>query len=70
MLGKIESLLNNKPSSSTENKTLFDAPKVEEKEEEVVAEEEPNILNTPTEDTSSNKIDLNRMASLLNGFNH
>ena len=68
MLGKIESLLNNKPSSSTENKTLFDTPKVEEKEE--VVAEEPNILNTPAEDTSSNKIDLNRMASLLNGFNH
>ena len=33
MLGKIESLLNNKPSSSTENKTLL-MLKVKKKEEE------------------------------------
>ena len=81
MLGKIESILNKKsPLDTTSNSSSI---KVEEKKEVETNKEEPNILNTNPnsfenvlqkeevkEESNSNKIDLNRMASLLNGFNH
>lgn len=78
MLGKIESLLGVKSSPKKEIKDII----VEEpaKPEPIVAQEsleiEHNIFNTPVENEmkeepkrEDNSLDLNRMASLLNGFN-
>ena len=82
MLGKIESILNRQTGDLTPKSSVVkEEIKVNEiKDEEVETKEEPNILNTASsnsfenvlkkEEDSSNKIDLNRMASLLNGFNH
>lgn len=82
MLGKIESILNRQTGDLTPKPSVVkEEIKVNEvKDEEVETKEEPNILNTASsnsfenvlkkEEDSSNKIDLNRMASLLNGFNH
>lgn len=82
MLGKIESILNKK-STSTPNVTSSsttvtpEASKVEEKKNDIFNNTtNPNSLldnlkkDEPKEESNSNKIDLNRMASLLNGFNH
>ncbi len=83
MLGKIESILNKQAGEVTKttvlNSVKEEEKKIEEKKEEEVKEEEANVLNTlnsfenvlkKEEESNSNKIDLNRMASLLNGFNH
>ena len=79
MLGKIESILTKKAPSattiaSTPNTSTI-TPEVKEK-----VEEKPNDIfsassvttekEAPKEESNSGKIDLNRMASLLNGFNH
>jgi chromosome segregation ATPase len=77
MLGKIESLLNKKVSSASSS-TVKEEINIEEKPSsetkslyDDVNKEESKKDNDREEDNgSSNKIDLNRMASLLNGFNH
>ncbi|MCR1815057.1 hypothetical protein [Aliarcobacter butzleri] len=86
ILGKIENILNRKVETTSPNTTNsfdFDA-KDEEKKEEIdeKKEEEQNILNLDTNSFAnvlqqkdekkeeSNKLDLSRMSSLLNGFNH
>ena len=77
---QIESILNKKSSSSNTSSS----EKIEEKKEEkeVANTTTPSTPTTgslydnvlvkedPKEESNSNKIDLNRMASLLNGFNH
>ena len=71
MLGKIESLLHIRKSDSTKDKAI---------ESEPVKEEEPYASSISVEDIkletessapqqNSSKIDLNRMESLLSGFN-
>ena len=84
MLGKIESILNKKsastPSVTSSNTETPEASKVEEKKDDIFSNTtnitSPNSLldnlkkDEPKEESNSNKIDLNRMASLLNGFNH
>jgi len=91
MLGKIESILNKKSSSTTPSATPVSTPnttatpevlkeKAEEKKDDIFsASVNPTTANSlydntkkeePKEESNSNKIDLNRMASLLNGFNH
>ena len=76
MLGKIESILNKKaPSvnSAPSNTTITpETPKekVEEKKDDIFSVSANPVKEEPKEESNSNKIDLNRMASLLNGFNH
>lgn len=78
MLGKIESILTRKSSdkapSTTTSSVSSVTPEIKEK-----VEEKPNDIfsaslnvekEIPKEESNSGKIDLNRMASLLNGFNH
>ena len=86
MLGKIESILTKKSSiptstTSTTNTTVIpEIPKEkieEEKKDDIFSAPVNPTTNglydkkeEPKEESNSNKIDLNRMASLLNGFNH
>lgn len=90
MLGKIESILNKKSSTSTSSTNSVSTPntsatpevpkeKIEDKKDDIFsASVNPTTTNSlydnkkeePKEESNSNKIDLNRMASLLNGFNH
>jgi chromosome segregation ATPase len=83
MLGKIESILNKKSSStSTSSNHTSSTPaetpkeKTEEKKDDIFSNPSNPASNTlldnvkKEEESNSNKIDLNRMASLLNGFNH
>ena len=78
MLGKIESILSKKSSDKTPSTTTSSVSSVTPEIKEKV-EEKPNDIfstslnvekETPKEESNSGKIDLNRMASLLNGFNH
>lgn len=68
MLGKIEGLLNNKVNSTSSNtnevKTQNNSNGSFNSQSDIKVEEQKK------EDENSNKIDLNRMASLLNGFNN
>jgi FtsZ-binding cell division protein ZapB len=84
MLGKIESILNKKSSNTSTtssnhtSSTPVETPKekVEEKKDDIFSNPSNPASNTlldnvkKEEESNSNKIDLNRMASLLNGFNH
>jgi hypothetical protein len=76
MLGKIESILNKKmpslsSSSSNSNTAIDDSKeKVEEKKDDIFSVSANPVKEETKEESNSNKIDLNRMASLLNGFNH
>lgn len=66
MLGKIESLLGNakKEDTNTPSNSFFGTSEVIEESEEVEIE----IKEESASSSSENKIDLDRMASLLNGF--
>ena len=76
MLGKIESILNKKAPSVTATPTNTtvapEAPKekIEEKKDDIFSVSANPVKEDLKEESNSNKIDLNRMASLLNGFNH
>ncbi len=81
MLGKIEDILNKKaPSVSTTPASLNIVTETPKEPEEVKEEKQNDIFSASTsnyplkeeakDESNSNKIDLNRMASLLNGFNH
>ena len=74
MLGKIESILNKKaPSVNTtpvSTTVIPEAAKVEEKKDDIFSVSANPVKEDLKEESNSNKIDLNRMASLLNGFNH
>ena len=76
MLGKIESILNKKAPSVTATPTNTtvapEAPKekIEDKKDDIFSVSANPVKEEPKEESNSNKIDLNRMASLLNGFNH
>ena len=76
MLGKIESILTKKSSDKAPSTPTSSVSSVAS---EIKEEEKPNDIfsaslnvekETPKEESNSGKIDLNRMASLLNGFNH
>ena len=76
MLGKIESILTKKSSDKSPSTTTSSVSSVTP---EVKEEEKPNDIfsasvstekEAPKEESNRGKIDLNRMASLLNGFNH
>ena len=83
MLGRIETLLSNKKANdSQEEKIQESMPSDISVVEDITSNEDVNLLSplnnqqvdekpfVKEEDSSnSNKIDLNRMASLLNGFN-
>lgn len=77
MLGKIEDILNKKvPSVATTQSTLnvvSEAPKeIEDKNTDIFSASTSNypLKEEVKDESNNNKIDLNRMASLLNGFNH
>ncbi len=83
MLGKIESILTKKSPSNTPSATSstpeISKEKIEEKKDDIFSAPVNPTANSlydnvkkeePKEESNSNKIDLNRMASLLNGFNH
>lgn len=75
MLGKIESILTKKssdkaPSTPTSSVTPEVKEKVEEKPNDIFSASVNTEKEAPKEESNSGKIDLNRMASLLNGFNH
>ncbi|MEM5569424.1 hypothetical protein [Aliarcobacter butzleri] len=86
ILGKIENILNRKVETTSTNVSInsldFDSKEDEIKEEVVEEKKEENILNLDSNSFAnvlqqkeekkeeSNKLDLSRMSSLLNGFNH
>ena len=73
MLGKIESILTKKAPSATTSSvstSTSEVSKVEEKPNDIFSASLNVEKETPKEESNSGKIDLNRMASLLNGFNH
>lgn len=65
MLGKIESLLGN-GASEKEESTIERKP--EPAIAQIVSEEEKSVNNEFHKEEEEGKLDLNRMASLLNGF--
>ena len=75
MLGKIESILTKKATSTTASTVSTTVTpevkeKVEEKPSDIFSASVTTEKEAPKEESNSGKIDLNRMASLLNGFNH
>ena len=86
ILGKIENILNRKVETTSTNVSTssfdFDSKEDEIKEAVVEEKKEENILNLDSNSFAnvlqqkdekkeeSNKLDLSRMSSLLNGFNH
>ena len=74
MLGKIESILTKKSPEKTST-PIPTTPEVSKEKVEVKTDDifSTGLNQAPKEEpkeSNSSKIDLNRMASLLNGFNH
>ena len=71
MLGKIESILSKKaPSVNATVAPETSKEKIEEKKDDIFSVSANPVKEEQKDESNSNKIDLNRMASLLNGFNH
>ncbi|MGB5793763.1 hypothetical protein [Poseidonibacter sp.] len=70
MLGKIEGLLNNKVNSTNSNSNNSSEKPQNNSNGSFNSQSDIKVEEQKKEDENSNKIDLNRMASLLNGFNN